>query len=328
MATFRSSLHLVALVAAPLLTAPVHAHAAKDVPPEPGVQWEQTVEMQMAGFSMPAQTSKVCVPKKGLEQPPGSGRKDDQCKVTRMTNDGRKMTWAIECSGDEKMTGEGEIVQSADGYDGKMVMHSSQGEMTMKLRGRKLGGACDAAEARRTVAAIQGAAAEQTAALCKDSARAGHLSVFAGPAAICKDPADRKAACDRAATRAGVQALSVQPDAASQVQAVCGKDLATLKAEACKSAAAEEAGAKTCDARSDALAFIGQSCPAETRALAQRECAGRSYTDLSGGCYRSFCTSYAADLLDKGKKAPAPAATPQDAAQDAAKKAVKSLLPF
>jgi hypothetical protein len=67
--------------------------------------------------------------------------------------------------------------------------------------------------------------------------------------------------------------------------------------------------------------------------LAQRECAGRYYTGGNTNLadrYRSFCTSYAANLLDTG---PRPAAKktqdpPQDSAQDAAKKAVKSLLPF
>jgi hypothetical protein len=61
--------------------------------------------------------------------------------------------------------------------------------------------------------------------------------------------------------------------------------------------------------------------------VAQRECAGRTYTDLTT-CYRSFCTSYAGNLLDKGKKPASQPAKPEDAAQDAAKKAVKGLLPW
>ena len=319
---------VAAVLASTLVAAPRAASGAPAAAVEPGVQWEQTVEMQMAGFSMPAQTTKVCVPQKGMTEPPGSGRKDDSCKVTRMSNDGRKMTWSMECTGEEKMTGEGEIVHSGDGYDGKMVMHSRNGDMTMKLRGKKLGGACDAGETRRTVAAVQGAAAAQMAETCRTSAQAIQVSLFAGPNAICKDPADRKALCDRAATRDGVQVLQLQPAAAKEIPALCGKDLAALQADACRGAGAEESAAKTCEARTGTLEFIGRSCPAETRAIAQRECAGRSYTDLSGGCFRSFCTAYAADLLDTKKKpaSGAPAKSPQDAAQEAAKDAAKKTL--
>ena len=43
------------------------------------------------------------------------------------------MSWTMVCEGEEKMSGEGEIVQKPDGYDGKMTMRSAQGEMLMKL---------------------------------------------------------------------------------------------------------------------------------------------------------------------------------------------------
>jgi hypothetical protein len=328
MSKTRRTLHLAVVLAFTLASAPRAAAAPAS---EPGVQWEQTTEMQMAGFSMPPQTSRVCVPKKGISEPPGADRKNENCKVTRMSNDGHKMSWAMECSGEEKMTGEGEIVHSGDSYEGKMVMHSGRGDMTMKLRGKKVGGECDAGEVKRTVAAVQGAAAAQTANACRNAVQSVQLSLFTGPGAMCKDPADRKALCDRAATREGVRMLSLQPASSKEIPALCGKDLATLLADACRRAGTEEAAAVSCDARGDTLGFIGQSCPAETRTIAQRECAGRTYTDLQGGCFRSFCTSYAADLLDKGKK-PAPASpppkSPDDAAQDAVKKAAKGLLPF
>jgi hypothetical protein len=293
---------------------------------EPGVQWEQTVEMQMAGFSMPAQTSKVCVPKKGLTEPPGSGRKDDKCKVTNVRNDGKTMRWSMTCQGDEPMTGEGEIVQGPDGYDGKMTMRGAQGEMLMKMKGRKLGGECDAGEVKRQVAAIQAQGAAQVAEACREGAAAASISLFAGPAAICKAPADRAAFCKQAATRDGVLGLSQYPASVTKdLSSLCGKDLDAMKADACADAGRQEAERRCTDGSGSLLSFIGGNCPAQVKVVAQRECAGRTYTDLTT-CYRSFCTSYAADLLDKGKKKPAP--TPEDAAGDAAKKAVKSLLPF
>jgi hypothetical protein len=321
------SVRLAVLLLAPSLA----AAAPSAVPPEPGEEWENTVEMQMAGFSMPAQTSKSCVPKKGMTDPPGTG-KDDKCKVTRMKNDGKTMSWSMVCEGKEKMSGEGEITQTAGGYDGKMTMRTADGEMLMKMRGKKLGTPCDSAEIKRTMVAVQAEGEKNMAKACREAAQRMSVMSFAGPQAMCKDPADRALLCERAATREGVRGLGAQPEMVTKdLGAVCGKDFAAMKLQACSAAGREEAGTKCAGQPSSVLGFIGESCPAQTQVIAQRECAGRSYTDLSN-CYRSFCTAFAGNLLDKGKK---PAAQPQnpqdpaqDAAQDAAKKAVKSLLPF
>jgi hypothetical protein len=318
-----AAVRLVALLLAPSLAA---AAPPPSTPPEPGLQWEQTVEMQMAGFSMPAQTSKVCVPKGGMTEPPGAGR-DEKCKITNVKNDGRKMSWSMICE-KEKLTGTGEIVQRADGYDGKMTMNGPDGEMVMKLSGKKLGGECDAAEMKRKVVAIQAEGAAQLAQSCREMASQGLLQVFTGPNAMCKDPADRAVLCRQAATPEGVSALSAQPPTATQgLASVCGKDLAAMKAEACADAGRREAERRCSDGSDKLLSFLGQSCPAQTQVVAQRECAGRTYTDLTT-CYRSFCTTYAGNLLDKGKKPAAQPPKPEDAAQDAAKKAVKGLLPW
>lgn len=320
------SVRLAVLVLVPGLAV---AAPPATVAPEPGVEWENTVEMQMAGFSMPAQTTKSCIPKKGMTEPPGTG-KDDKCKVTRMKNDGKTMSWSMVCEGKDKMTGEGEITQSSDGYDGKMTMRTADGEMLMKMRGKKLGTPCDAAAIKRQVVAIEAEGAAGLAKMCGESARGVQLSVFSGPQPICKDPADRKLLCERAATREGVRTLGAYPEATRKdLGALCGKDYAAMKAQACVAAGKEEASTKCVDNEKPVLEFIGASCPAETQVVAQRECAGRTYTALQGSCFRSFCTSYAANLLDKGKKPAAPQQpTPEDAAQEAAKKAVKGLLPF
>jgi hypothetical protein len=323
------SVRLAVLLLAPSLA----AAAPPAVPPEPGEEWENTVEMQMAGFSMPAQTSKSCVPKKGMTDPPGTG-KDDKCKVTRMKNDGKTMSWSMVCEGKEKMSGDGEITQTAGGYDGKMTMRTADGEMLMKMRGKKLGTPCDAATIKRQMVAIKAEGEAEIARSCREMASDMTVMPFTGKQAMCKDPADRALLCERASTRQGVRTFRSRPEAMrNELGALCGKDFAAMKTQACAAAGREEAATKGVDAASDVLNFIGDTCPAETRVLAQRECAGRYYTggntDLSDR-YRSFCTSYAANLLDTGPK-PAAKKTqdpPQDAAQDAAKKAVKSLLPF
>ncbi len=109
---------------------------------EPGVWWEHTIQAEMGGMSMPPTTQKTCVPKSGAEQPPGM--EDENCKVTDVKKSGDKMTWKMKCGGPEPMTGEGEIVQTKDRLSGKMVMHSKQGDMTMKVSGKLLGGDCHA----------------------------------------------------------------------------------------------------------------------------------------------------------------------------------------
>lgn len=305
--------------------------APPTVPPEPGVQWEQTVEMQMAGFSMPAQTSKVCVPKKGMTEPPGAGRDDDKCKVSNLKNDGKTMSWSMVCEGAEKMSGEGEITQFADGYDGKMTMRSAQGDMLMKMRGKKLGTPCDAATIKRQMAVVQAEAAASIAENCRSAAKDTNVRAFTGAQTQCKDAADISILCERAATRNGVASFLRQPESTrTDLGVLCKRDFSVMKSQACAVAAKDEKGCKT-DADKVLLNFIGDACPPQSLVIAQRECAGRTYTDLNDSCYYSFCTSYAANLLDKGKKPAGKPQKPQESEQDAAqdaKKALKSLLPF
>jgi hypothetical protein len=236
------------------------------------------------------------------------------------------------------MSGDGEITQTADGYDGKMTMTTKDGDMVMKMRGKKLGTPCDAATIKRQAAAIQAEATASIAENCRSAAKDMEVRAFTGTGTgapvMCNDPADVAILCQKAATRNGVWSFLRQPaPTRADLGVLCKTDFSVMKSQACVAAAKEEAATTGVDAASDVLSFIGSTCPAETRVLAQRECAGRYYTggntNLSDR-YRSFCTSYAANLLDSGPK-PAAKKTqdpPQDAAQDAAKKAVKSLLPF
>jgi len=321
---------LSVLLLAPTLALAAPPTAPPSVAPEPGVEWENTVEMQMAGFSMPAQTTKSCVPKKGMTGPPGAG-KDDSCKATNVKNDGKRMSWSMVCE-KEKMTGEGEITQTADGYDGKMTMTTKDGEMVMKMRGKKLGTPCDAATIKRQMVAIQAETAASIAENCRSSAKEMQVWAFTGTGTsapvMCKDPADVAILCDKAATRDGIWSFLRQPDSTrSDLGVLCKKDFSVMKAQSCAVAGKEEKGCKT-DADQKLLSFIGDACPAQTQVIAQRECAGRTYTELQGTCWYTFCTHYAANLLAKDKPPAAKKPKAEDSPEDAAKKAVKSLLPF
>lgn len=127
------ALGLVALLAAP--------PATSDPAPVGGESWEVTSQMSMEGLpmQMPAQTRRVCSrPEVAPENP------DPNCRNTDSSRVGNKFTWRIECTGENAMTGRGEIVySSADAYTGSIRFESAEGVMTLNLRGKRLG-ACQA----------------------------------------------------------------------------------------------------------------------------------------------------------------------------------------
>jgi uncharacterized protein DUF3617 len=105
-----------------------------------GDLWETTSEMSMEGvpMRMPSNTVKVCAAK-DWKEPPG-GRKE--CKNSNMKLVDNKVTWDVQCTG-PTMTGHGEILrQGADAYSGTIKFTSDQGNMTVKLTGKKVG-ECD-----------------------------------------------------------------------------------------------------------------------------------------------------------------------------------------
>ena len=107
-------------------------------------RWEVTVEMQMAGMSLPPQTITQCVtkeeaadPQQGLP-PAGRGGNPTDCKVSDHKVDGNKVTWSMACE-KEKMSGTGEFVYAGDTYTGTMKMNAQGQAMTMKYSGKRLG---------------------------------------------------------------------------------------------------------------------------------------------------------------------------------------------
>lgn len=115
---------------------------------EPGDRWEITSKMSMEGMpmEMPATTQRVCTAKTWSE-PPG-GNADKNCETLEFKNTATTTTWKVRCAGPPAMTGVGEITrQSPDAYKGTMKIASSDGEMTMKLSGRRVGD-CDRAASK------------------------------------------------------------------------------------------------------------------------------------------------------------------------------------
>ncbi len=130
------SLRRTGIAAAILLLASLPAAASAD---QPGDLWEITSQMSMEGVDMkfPANTMKVCSPKEWKEPPRMEG--DRNCRTTDFKAEGNKVTWSVTCEG---MTGRGEITRTAETFSGTMQFSSEEGNMTIKVDGRRLGG-CD-----------------------------------------------------------------------------------------------------------------------------------------------------------------------------------------
>ena len=126
--------------AALILLFPVPAWAADE---PPGVLWETTSQTEMEGMpmKMPAQTLKLCTAKEWT-RPPAGGDRD--CTTSNFKVVGSKATWTVQCTGEMKMSGVGEMTFSgADSYTGTVKFASDEGmNMTVKISGRKVG-TCD-----------------------------------------------------------------------------------------------------------------------------------------------------------------------------------------
>ncbi len=126
-----------------ILTLAIVSSTATQGQESKGDLWETTSQMTMDGlpFRMPASTVKVCS-FKAWKEPPGAADKSRNCKNSNMKTTGTKATWDVQCTG-PTMTGTGELVRdSPDAYSGTLKLASAEGNMTIQLKGKKVGG-CD-----------------------------------------------------------------------------------------------------------------------------------------------------------------------------------------
>lgn len=300
-----------------LALAPARAVAASPGR-EPGTYWEHTAEMQMGGFAMPPQTQKVCMPKASWQEPPKAGQ-DDSCKITDVKRTASRMSWKMECR--DGMKGAGEMTHSPDAFSGTITMRGDGQDMRMKVKGRRLGGDCDAGELKRQVAEAQQAAdaaqaehARGLEAACEDAAESMHLMMFVSPIkGVPPQCPDATRFCARLETREGLAAFrqgSEEDGARASAGKLCKKDLAAIEAKLCGATAKDLERGKRADAAS--LEFVFASCPDQAKALAKRECAGRKFTALPPA-QRDFCIRWAQGNLEADaqpepvEEAPSPA---------------------
>lgn len=296
-----------------LLAAPPAASLAATAEKVPGVYWEQTIEMQMMGFSMPAQTVKVCMPKGAWEQPPKPGDGDENCKMTDVKRTGSRFVWKVKCQ--DGTTGSGDMTYGGDTFQGTTVMNTGGQTVRMAMKGKKVGGDCDANEGERQaeelreqLGAQQAQQAELEAQGCADAVDEMQVLAFVAPAPGLPVSCAGRAAdfCKRLETRAGLVAFHRASDhegARERAEQLCKRRLSDVEAKLCAAAAREQQRGRGLEG--EAVEFVFASCPDQARALAKTECAGRDFTSMPDA-QRDFCTRYARERLDQGEAAPAP----------------------
>ena len=115
-------------------------------------QWEVSTQMAMpnmpVGFQMPVTTNTVCVTPEQANDPAsavprqggrGRGGKDD-CRMTDQKVTGNTITYTMTCTSPEKTTATGEMTFTGDdSYTNTLKLAMAQGEMTMKMSGKRTG---------------------------------------------------------------------------------------------------------------------------------------------------------------------------------------------
>ena len=103
--------------------------------------WEVTSQTEMPGMPMkiPATTIKHCYTKEDVKDQKKVIAKDKNCTLTDYKVAGNKVTWAMKCTGQNAGTFNGETVFSGDAYTSTMKMKTQGQNMTVKVKGKRIG---------------------------------------------------------------------------------------------------------------------------------------------------------------------------------------------
>lgn len=279
----------------------------------PDELWDVTMKMEMPGMpmAMPAQTHQMCLKKdrKGEDAIP----KQDNCKVTDVKTVGNKVSFAMECTGKDPMTGRGEITSTPTAYDGRMQVKSTRRgeemEMTQTFSGKKVGACTD--ESQKMVASMQAQGAAELAKVCADATEKLYYQFFFDAGAACESR--RKAFCDNVG---GLGRDMREPAAFKAVVAKSSMEAVQGSFKACNVNLAETSKAacgKATSARD--WAFVGNgACDDDVRVAGATYCKGRDYY-LVDRSLTSLCNRYARLTRGPGAtdSADAPGAAPAQA---------------
>ena len=320
----REMARLASAAAGLAVAALVHAQGADEL-------WQMTTRMEMEGMQLPAAQQQVCM-KKGETRAEGLGQQDPNCKVTEQRRTGNKLAWKVVCTGENAMTGTGEMTRNRDTLEGRMLMKGKDGEMKIAYAG-KLAGTCNAqtfqdpqiAAAQRQMAAIQAQSNAEIARVCQEGMEKFSTDMFERQGMPC---VDRKGAyCAHvkktsqsmgapAAYRAAMQKQGMGGGGWERAARFCSVQTAPIAAAACKGGVSDRD-----------WAFVADYCPAETQKLAGEHCAGRDYTSAMSSEYKPICAKYAGSFAQPERAAAKPAAAPasSDAVTEGVKEGVRGL---
>lgn len=103
--------------------------------------WEITSQTEMPGMPMklPSTTIKHCYTKEDVKDQKTVINRDKNCTLTDYKVSGNKVTWAMKCTGEQAGIFTGETVFSADAYNSIMKMKTQGHNMTVKVKGKRIG---------------------------------------------------------------------------------------------------------------------------------------------------------------------------------------------
>ena len=251
-----------------------------------GEWWEVTSKMEMEGmpFAMPAQTSKVCMPKGGESDPRNTQGKDSDCKMTDVKHSGDTVKFKGTCVNQgETMNMVGETSHSGNSFKSNVKMsgksHGEALDMAMTSSGKRIGGACDTEEiGKKAKAQVDiGMAAACDTSMYTVVSWINSSVLFLGNKPSC--PGKKEMLCkvvrnDAPKDLQAFEYLKQQKrtkDTPSVVEA-CNLNMDSMTKQLCKA-----------KARSGPLHFLEANCPAEAKVyrelLRKREdCEGRGFT--------------------------------------------------
>jgi hypothetical protein len=140
----KPNIRYVVLAALACTVAGMAAFAQQKVP---GEKWRTKVAMETQGFSMPARTIEMCLPKGKPEEAMHQQQENSNCAVSNVKTVGAKTSADIKCSGKDAMEGHMEMERLGE-KSMRGSMDAKTGEMAMKMKYEytALGEACEAVD--------------------------------------------------------------------------------------------------------------------------------------------------------------------------------------
>ncbi|HIJ80611.1 MAG TPA: DUF3617 family protein [Desulfuromonadales bacterium] len=104
-------------------------------------QWEITTVMDMPNMpvKIPPQVMKHCYSKDDVKDQKKVINRDKNCTVKDYSISGNRVTWKMECTGENAGTMSGETVFGSDSYDSTMKMVTKGRNMNMKVKAKRVG---------------------------------------------------------------------------------------------------------------------------------------------------------------------------------------------